>query len=335
MDQQADRLLIKKYLSGTCTPEELQLMDALLDREDTRRLLEEVLSEEWEAFEEQEIPDRQIARWKERFVQERLRGEPHPRREYRSPRSFLSFPYAAVWIAVLLCTGLWFGVDRIRSQREETRVIAMLESANPDGQRSRIRLSDSTMVYLGAGSRLVYPERFTDTVREVSLYGEAFFEVTKNPQKPFIIHTGDVQTRVLGTSFRIDAFAGQPLHVEVATGKVQVERRTETPAPLAVLTPGQRLTWHNAQAVLETVDVQDVSGWKDGRLVFNGSTLKALTGVLERWYGVRMEFTRPATAARRVTITLTANIPLNKIMDILAATGKFTYHIHGKKVTIH
>src|SRR6202000_336004 len=96
---------------------------------------------------------------------------------------------------------------------------------NPRGQRSVVRLSDSTIVYLGPDSKINFPGRFNGKTRELNLEGEAFFQVKKDHQHPFIIHTGDVSTTVLGTSFKITAFKGEPLTVSVATGKVRVDEK--------------------------------------------------------------------------------------------------------------
>ncbi len=76
----------------------------------------------------------------------------------------------------------------------------------PYGNQSRLVLSDNTVVWLNAGSRLVYPSRFEDKTREVLLFGEAFFEVSKDEKKPFIVKTSDLQIKVLGTQFNISAY---------------------------------------------------------------------------------------------------------------------------------
>ena len=183
---------------------------------------------------------------------------------------------------------------------------------------------------------LIYPSRFIGNTREIDLQGEAFFEVAKNPKKPFIIHTGEIRTLVVGTSFRINAFKDKPFLVEVATGKVRMERqRANHRTSLAVLTPGQSMTWKNNHAILGQINADDVTEWKNGRLVFNGSTLKEMASVFERWYNVKVIFKHQAKAEEHITITLTANVPLSEIMEVLARTSRFQYKIRGREVIIN
>lgn len=335
MDQRVNKQLIQKYLNGECNSTELQIMNDFMRREDAQQLIDQVWAEEWDGFKEEEISDKEIAGWKN-LIEERLPKTPTPVKKLSPGKRFLSLPYAAIWAGLILGIGTWYGIANLKKQQEKGVVITMLESVNPMGQRSKIRLPDSSIVYLAGGSKLTHPERFTGNTREITLQGEAFFEITKNPKKPFIIHTGNVQTRVLGTSFRINAFTGNPFVLEVATGKVRVSQLSPRgEKSLAVLTPGQSLKWENSKAILGSVAVDDVKEWKNGRLVFNGATLQEITTVLERCYNVKTVFTHPAKARQHITITLTANVPLTEIMDVLAGTGKFRYQFKGSQITIN
>ncbi|MCT1524878.1 MULTISPECIES: FecR family protein [Sphingobacterium] len=336
MDGQISNELIKKYLNGECNDDERRIIDDFLLQPNAQEQIDQVLEEEWADFKEKEISDDEISHWKARFLTERLREQPANDITLRPRKRLFSLPYAAVWATLLFGAGLWFAVTQLGNEKEVLPTVTLIETVNPMGKRTRIQLSDSSVIVLGAGSKLVYPERFTDSTRTVSLEGEAFFEITKNPDRPFIVQTGDVRTRVLGTSFLISSFAGQPLSVAVATGKVRVmEQRQETETALAVLTPGQNMVMENGHVTVSTVEVTDVSEWKNGRLAFNGATLREMADALERWYGVTIHFNRPATADRRMTITLTANVPLSEIMDVLAVTGRFSYSIENKQFIIN
>ena len=341
MDHPADKKLIQKYLLGQCTPDELVTMHTFLLRHDAQEIMDQVWADEWEVFQENEITDQEIYGWKERFLTERLEtpmlqshGAVNTQIQARTNKLW---KYAAIWVAITLSVGTYFGIRKYNAnEHEHLLVIAMQETVNPYGQRSTIKLADNSVVYLGAGSKLIYPAQFTGNSREITLQGEAFFEVTKNPKKPFVIHTGNIRTWVLGTSFRVNAFADKPLFVEVATGKVRVDQRhAKGKTSLAVLTPGERLNWDNHKAVLTRVNAEDVKEWKNGRLVFNHSTLQELTHVLERWYNVKIKFADPARERLHMTITLTATMPLKQIMEVLASTGRFTYQYKEKAITIN
>jgi len=336
MDQPVNKQHLQKYLRGECTAEELRMINNFLKREDSRQLLNKALADEWDAFKEQDISDEEISRWKTRFEERRL-SEPSPEIKKLPIRErFFSLPHAAVWAGLLLCVGTWYGITKYNSQPAPIQTIAMLRSENPMGQRSKIVLPDSSTVYLAGDSKLTYPERFSVDKREITLQGEAFFEITKNPKRPFIIRTGNVQTRVLGTSFLINAFKGKPMKVEVATGKVRVDRVSPQGAKsLAVLTPGQSLKWDDKNVKLGRIAVDDLNEWKNGRLVFNGANLREITSVLERWYNVKVTFKDSAKASQHITITLTANVPINQIMDVLAGTGGFQYQFKGNQIIIN
>ena len=350
MDQYIDKKIILKYLNRECNPAELTLMQAFLLREDAQEIIDQVWAKEWQEFQENEISDTEISHWKDRFVQQRLnpnsigtdgsvqtKGHEIIQAEIPAKASLKLqvWKYAAIWIAIIISIGTYYGVKQFNAP-QKLQSIAMQETNNPYGQRSTIRLPDSSVVYLGAGSKLIYPARFTGDTREISLQGEAFFEVTKNQKKPFVIHTGDVRTWVLGTSFRVNAFKDKPLFVEVATGKVRVDHHNaKGKTSLAVLTPGQSLNWYKNRAILGSVNAADVKEWKNGRLVFNHSTLKELTHVLERWYNVKIKFANPAKEQLHITITLTANVPLKQIMEVLATTGRFSYVYNEKAITIN
>lgn len=336
MEQQVNKQLIRKYLNGKCSASELQVMGAFLQRADAEQLIDQVWAEEWAEFQETEISDEKIADWKNRFLEKRLQDSP-PQIKLNKPRKrFFSLRYAAVWLTLFVGLAAWFGIHNVQKDSVKAGAIAMFERINPNGQRVQIRLSDSSIVYLAGGSKLRYPSSFSGSTREISLDGEAFFEITKNPKKPFIIHTGDIKTLVVGTSFRINAFKSKPFLIEVATGKVRIAHQKErSSVPLAILTPGQSMLWKNNQVVMGQVNAGEVSQWKNGKLVFNHASLSEIASDLERWYNVKISFNRPRTAKTHITITLTANVPLSEIMDVLAQTVKFEYHIKERQVIIN
>ncbi|MEN0053157.1 MAG: FecR domain-containing protein [Mucilaginibacter sp.] len=335
MEQQINKQFIQKYLDGKCSSSELQIMNRFLLREDAEQIIDQIWAEEWDRFQETEISDEEIGHWKDRFIKERMQGSLLPISEDQPARRFFALRYAAVWLTLLLSLGALYSVC-FHKHNTETEAITMLERNNANGQRAQVRLSDNSVVYLAGGSKLIYPSRFAGNTREITLEGEAFFEIAKNHAKPFIIHTGAIRTRVVGTSFRINAFKHKPFLVEVATGKVSIEQQqAKSKATLAVLTPGQSMLWLHDHAELGKVNADDVAAWKNGRLVFNGATLKEMAAVFERWYNVKMIFDDPVKAEQHITITLNLNIPLSEIMEVLASTGKFQYEIRGRLITIN
>ncbi|QEM14265.1 FecR family protein [Mucilaginibacter rubeus] len=333
--------LIRKYISGRYTPEELEEIREFIAKPDSQQLFDEVLEEQGTGLvPEDDIDQPHLDDKLKLFYQKLQQQTPDEVSEPDSAPRILSIfkirylRHAAIWTVFVLGAAL-YGITRFRKLPVKEQ-IAYHEQVNPLGRRSKIILPDSSEVYLGAGSRLNYPDKFASNTREISLEGEAFFQVTKNPHKPFIIHTGTVQTRVLGTSFKIDAFKNQPISVAVATGKVRVDDVSGNKIKsLAVLVPGQMVTYDNKLAVTSAVITTEVSGWKDALLSFHNRNLKDITSVLERWYNVKILYRKPAIAHQKISVALQADMPLNKIMKVLAATAHFDFIISGQQVNIN
>ena len=195
MPQQVDKILIKKFLQGSCSAQEEELVRLFLKKQESEAILNEILSEnhakDLAIFDGENVPHIKQAQWL-RTINLRIAAENE--KELPVTKRF-NLKYAAIWTALIITTLSVYLI--MHFSKPQQQALVYIERNNPNSQRSKIILSDSSVVYLGAGSRLKYPERFSSNKREIILYGEAFFEVTKNPKKPFIIHTGTVRTQVL------------------------------------------------------------------------------------------------------------------------------------------
>jgi len=333
MPKPVDQALIEKFLRGGCSPKEEEVVRLFLKNPGSEAVLNEILSanqtKDWAIFEENDRPHIKQAEWRN-AINQRIAAE---NEETQSVKKGFSFKYAAIWTALVIATLSVYLI--LHFSKPQQQVLAYIERSNPNGQRSKIMLSDSSVVYLAAGSRLRYPERFLGDKREISLYGEAFFEVTKNPKKPFIIHTGTVRTQVLGTSFKIKAFKNKPLSVEVATGKVRVDEvKANMIQSLAILIPGQKVVYFEGKASTQDVAIADVTGFKTSQLAFHNSSLLEICETLERWYNVKISFKSQSKSYDRMTLTIDATVSVNKLLNVLAAAGKFHYQIKNNEIII-
>lgn len=347
MQQPIDKELLKKYLKNTCSPSELNRVRTYLLRPGTEEILNELMIAESEAEWNQATNtavehDEQLRKWQSKFEQRKATSLATAKIKtipgFFKRNNFLK--YAAVLSTIILGIGLYTFNSFKKSPETSaplavTLIMKTFNTAN--GQRAKVVLADGTIVFMGPGSTLKYPEQFKDSIRGISLVGEAFFEVAANPQKPFIIHTHNIRTKVLGTSFKVNAIEGRPFQVQVATGKVRVDRISLGHAEqLAVLSPGQQVSLKalSDPAVSAEVPVQNVLGWKNSRLVFKDQTIKEIAEQLERAYDVRFSFKNPQKAREVVTVTLQDNIPLNKTLQVLGAGAQFKFKIEGKNITI-
>lgn len=163
---------------------------------------------------------------------------------------------------------------------------------------SQIELSDGTKVTLNRDTKINYPDKFGENAREVSIEGEAFFEVTPNPNKPFIIHAGEATVKVLGTSFSVNAYPGNDkVEVIVETGKVKfskLQANLKTTHEV-ILDPGEKGTYVNASKELSKCRNNDPNflAWKTHKLIFSKTSLKEVIKQLNKVYRVQIETEDP------------------------------------------
>ena len=159
----------------------------------------------------------------------------------------------------------------------------------PRGETFKVVLSDGTEVLLNSDSRLSYPTVFKGKERVVSLEGEAYFNVTKNTEHPFIVKSGNVQVRVLGTEFNVRSYSPTDVRVTLITGKVAV---SDTCGVYSVeMMPGQsaQLSSNGTFAVKE-VDIESFLYWKEGFFYFDDVALVDMMKEIGRWYNIDIEF---------------------------------------------
>ena len=152
-------------------------------------------------------------------------------------------------------------------------------------------LSDGTRVWLNADSELEYPVEFVKKERIVKLSGEAYFEVAPNPEQPFIVEAGGIQTRVLGTSFNIQAYRNEKsVYTTLLTGSIRVAVADGGDA--VVLTPGREAIWEKGSGAIqvEAVNAEDAIAWRYGNFIFEEEDIEVVMRMLSRWYEVEFVF---------------------------------------------
>ena len=157
------------------------------------------------------------------------------------------------------------------------------------GEKKTILLPDGSRVFLNSNSSISYSKNFKNK-RELELTGEAYFEVKKNPDKPFLVETEKIKTRVLGTSFNIKAYKKSQTKVSVNTGKVEVDIKEISEK--IILIKNQQLSFINAdEPVLSKDNNKDFIAWTKNTIVLNNTSLGETAKILENWYDVEINFT--------------------------------------------
>lgn len=239
--------------------------------------------------------------------------------------------------AAILAIGLSLFYHSYQQRASAPQQAMMIKKRTSLGEKKTIMLPDSTFVKLNSGSELTYTVPFENKAREVNLTGEAFFEVARNVEKPFIITTGKVKTTVLGTSFDLKAYQDEEdITVVVTSGKVQVQRKDEgSNLDGVVLLPNEKVTLHKARGkmVKEACDPDDLIAWKDGKLVFRKAGFSEVLSELEKWYGVQIIRPEGLEVPGRFSGEF-VDKSLQKVLDGLSFSHLISYELNGKIVTL-
>jgi ferric-dicitrate binding protein FerR (iron transport regulator) len=194
----------------------------------------------------------------------------------------------------------------------------------PRGGEFKTTLSDGTVVWLNSGSKLSYPALFNGKTREVHLVGEAYFEVAKDDQKPFVVHTQTIQTKVLGTAFNVSAYSSDNFAaVTLEEGEVEVQTANET----RTLAPGIQARFVRADGSLQLykVDAYYYTSWRGGVFSFNDLTLEDLCVKLSRWYDVDFEFHDEQLKQKRLNGAVKKDKSLNFILHVIELTSEIEF----------
>lgn len=191
----------------------------------------------------------------------------------------------------------------------------------PYGNQSKLILSDNTVVWLNAGSRLVYPTFFNGKTREVLLFGEAFFEVSKNAEKPFIVKTSDIEIKVLGTQFNVSAYAeDKVIQTVLKEGSVAIRQNNATFFDSEiVLKPNQMASFSKSsnETKLYDVDASYYTLWTNGLLSFDDVDLNRILKKVERFYNISVGFSEPTLGAIRISGKLDLKQNRDEVLEYL------------------
>lgn len=206
------------------------------------------------------------------------------------------------------------------------------------GEKASIQLSDGSEASLSADTGLSVPNFFQQDKREVVLDGHAFFDVKKDPARPFLIHTSDGIIEVLGTSFDVRAYSDEEnIDVVVRNGVVQL-RHSVNPENNAIVNAGYRgrITQGGEAIFVEWADnIEDHFGWLDGRLVFKEQSLSNVFRQLERWYNINIQVSdlHPEILEKEFTADLKTRSVID-VMDLIGFTMGVQYSLDEDQVFI-
>ncbi len=231
---------------------------------------------------------------------------------------------ASLLILIAVGAGIWFFPDT--EQPAVVEVILQVIKRTGKGEKLNVRLPDGSQVKLNANSVLTAPARFEEGSRQVKLEGEALFDVRKDQDRPFTILSGQVQTRVLGTSFNVRAYQEeQTVEVAVVNGRVGV---LGTGTEEVFLLPNEVSLYDNTNQHISTrqQDVNDLIAWSKNILIFDGDAEAEVWHKLENWFGVNFVLPKQ-TVIRGKYSGRFYNESLERVLDGISYASGFAYDI--------
>jgi ferric-dicitrate binding protein FerR (iron transport regulator) len=240
----------------------------------------------------------------------------------RSKSNKWRFRFAAAIALMILTSALLYII--------QTNQNGFVTQTTAFGERLEVKLSDGSLVILNVGSSITYPKHFDDDIREVVLSGEAFFKVKRDESKPFIIQSAGLQTKVLGTSFNIEAYEGQKQIVTVATGKVSVS----TSDAKVFLEPHQQAIFENEHLSKSKADLNDVLAWQTGTMNFKNTSLEQVLVELERWYYMDITI-KNSSIANCVFTGQFKNEKLLNVLEVLKEALGISYEVKSNRIYIN
>jgi len=324
--------LLQKYLDGNCSEPERELVEQwyeLINEEPRQNYTDQ----EWAALE--------YKLWQKIEVDIFETEAPVAFSFWRNHRISI-----AASVTLLLGVGAWWYLAKQDNQPTHTTFQAPVNEQklidNTSAKPLKIALEDGSTVTLSPHSQLQYPNHFATNKREVNLRGEALFEVSKNPEKPFFVITDKLVTKVLGTSFYVRTVeAKQKTEVEVLTGKVSVyeKERADNQNPGVVLTPNHKVTFFAAEKHFITglvakplPQIKSINN-RPEKFEFDDTPISQVLEKLKKVYGIEIVLENDKLNDCPITADITAQ-PLYTKLDIICATINGKYEVKGTTILI-
>lgn len=221
--------------------------------------------------------------------------------------------------------------DVILAKGEDTQVYKI---SIPRGKNYYMMLEDSTEVWLNADSKLSFPSRFEADKREVELVGEGYFKVKPDASRPFIVKSGYLITKVLGTEFNFRAYNKKDAEVTLVSGKVAVSGVGNDNTKEVILSPNETVSMINGKFQVSETDIKKYTSWVEGWFYFDNETLEDIMKELGRWYNVNIYFQDISARNYKFKFWADRDYSFQEAVDMLNQIGKVSIETYGNNVII-
>ncbi|SDD74117.1 FecR family protein [Mucilaginibacter pineti] len=339
MNEPITAYLLNKYLQGDCTPEE-----------------EAVVKEWYNSFEADTDHISAISEPQKQAIKDRLRNniqariaslneepvfETQPQVQKSNVRTLI-YTLSGVAAAVIIFFGIYFNKQTAAPDTADN--VELVNVTNTTKSIYEQVLSDGSHVWLSPGAQLKFSKKFTGNTREVTMTGESFFEITKNPAKPFIIYSNNMVTKVWGTSFRVrDSKNLSFADVSVVTGKVSVKLvksnsfgHNNKALNEVMIYPNQQVTYSKKNNELKekfNIDIKELHIWKKVNISFDNATIESVMPVLNKRFEVNIHTADTKLNAYLLNADFN-DLNLPQIMELLKKTLNVSYEVDGTDILL-
>lgn len=316
------KILIERYLEGAASLAEVKELCDWIKTNDSldQWLMREI--EQSDAHIDQAVYDRLYARIKESI--DARESVPFYKRKF--------FVSAMRWAAII-CLPIIAALAVYELSRNVSPDSLPLIVAADSGERAKVQLPDGTKVNINSASQISYPQDFNQKRRVIELDGEAYFEVTPDKDRPFVVKAADLEIVVLGTSFDVCAYKDEDeVSVVLLTGKVDVTSEKSR----YTMSPNEKLVYDKNTGLMRVDKVysQDYVEWTDGNLRFENESLDNIVKVLSRVYNVEIVFEEGFPKEKYVFTGSIGSGGITNALDILSMTSSLRYEMRDSVIVL-
>lgn len=231
--------------------------------------------------------------------------------------------------SIILALVIYISIDKSWKSDSPT---AMITKNCPKGEKLHLKLSDGSEVWLNSDSRITFPEYFEKNSRSINLEGEAFFEVVKNEQKPFVVLTSNAQIKVVGTSFNVNNHSIDNItETTVVSGTVLVSSSLKSQTVTLVENQHVKVDAKGQLLKEENINSESIIDWKDNNLFFNDVSLAEVFKEIEPWFNIKIQVNDESIYRKKLRAKF-MNPSLTQLLDHISKVMDIEYQIEGETV---
>jgi len=332
MKEKESKILSRFVAPEFCSQEELKELKKWLSEGKNEQEINALFLKEWEKEDEKDTE----VKFSE--IQNRLKIIQKEKKNFSinlDGKIFRSFQMvAAILILPLILFLAYTLVHPLDSEP------TYFQTATERGQKSNLILPDGTRVWLNSDSQLRYPDNFGRKNRNVELTGEAYFEVSKNKHKPFVVNAGQAEIKVLGTVFNLKSYPDDDeIETTLIEGRIEIKVKSQKEKGIQrkyEMKPGESLIYYTKEDKVKIHEFKkdEIVGWKNNQLIFRDDNFDKLVKKIERWYDVKIIYDQEQLKNQRLTVELYKGERLNRLLEIIELAINVDCKLENDKIYI-